>query len=125
MRAAARRGHDVKKPDKTTSDSKSETPQDKTALMLKKDAAAPGVIPRTDIGAGDGAKAAATGGEIRPIESTLLGDKTGQNPPAGKKPARNRAAAEPKDAPKEARPAPVQDTPAPVPARPRRPHGPR
>lgn len=102
----------MKKPDKTTSESQSETPRDKSPLMLKKDAAEPGVIPRTEIGAGDGTKAAAVGGEIRPMESTLVGDKTDQQPPAKRKPAKARAETAPKDAPSE----PVRDTANPVPA---------
>ncbi|WEF25015.1 hypothetical protein [Paracoccus sp. S3-43] len=119
----------MKKPDKTESDSHSETPQDKTPLMLKKDAAEPGVIAQSGIGAGDGASAAPAGGEIKPIESTLLGDKTGQNPAAARKsaakpadqPAQDKAAAVAKDAPKEAPPkdvppAPMRETAAPAPA---------
>lgn len=98
----------MKKPDKTKSDSHSETPQDKTPLMLKKDAADPGVIARSPIGAGDGSSAAATGGEIKPIESTLLGDKTGQNPAAARKaadkPGKDKTPAGAKDAPKDAPP---------------------
>lgn len=104
----------MKKPDKTRSDSKSETPQDKTPLMLKKDAAEPGVIALTDIGAGDGAKAAAAGGEIKPVESTLLGDGAGQNPPARRKPAKDRAEPAPKDAPQDIPAEPVRETSAPV-----------
>ena len=117
MRAAARRGYHVKKPDKTTSDSKSETPQDKTPLMPKKDAATPGVIAQADIGAGDGRAASAQGGEMKPVESTLLGDKTGQHPPAARKPD----AAGSDDPPKAAMPEPAPcdipvQTPAPAPA---------
>ncbi|MTD99861.1 hypothetical protein GIY56_06155 [Paracoccus sp. YIM 132242] len=76
----------MKKPDKTKSSSLSETSRDTTPLMLKKEAAEPGIIAQTDIGAGDGSAAAATGAEIRPVESTLLGDGTDQHPPAARKP---------------------------------------
>jgi hypothetical protein len=93
----------VKKPDKTTSDSKSETPQDKTPLMPKKDAATPGVIAQTDIGAGNGRAASAQGAEMKPVESTLLGDKTGQHPPA----ARKSDLVEPDGIPKAAMPDPA------------------
>ncbi|WP_207100714.1 COG4223 family protein [Paracoccus shandongensis] len=53
--------------------------------MLKKDAAEPGVIAQAETGPGDGSAAMATGGEITPIESTLLGDGTGQHPAAERK----------------------------------------
>ena len=102
----------MKKPDKTTSESQSETPRDQTPLMLKKDAAEPGVIARTEIGPGDGTKAAATGGEIKPIESSLVGDKAGQHPPAKSKPVKDRPEPGPKDAPSE----PIRDTATAVPA---------
>lgn len=80
--------------------------------MPKKEAAQPGVIAQADIGPGEGTAAAATGGEIKPIESTLLGDGTGQHPAADRKPA-----ARPGDAPKDA-PAQtaLRDTPATTPA---------
>ena len=92
----------MKKPDKTSSPGKSETSRAKTPLMLKKDAADPGVIAQADIGSGDGTAAMATGGEIRPIESTLLGDGAGQNPAAERKAARGKSEAKPKAAPKDA-----------------------
>ena len=105
----------MKKPDKTASSSATETSRDKTPLMLKKEAAEPGVIAQADIGAGEGAKAAPTGGEVTSIESTLLGDKAGQNPPARRKPAKDRAETAPQAAPKDAAaPEPVRDT-APIP----------
>lgn len=80
--------------------------------MLKKEAAEPGVIAQADTGPGDGAGAMATGGEIKPIGSSLLGDGTGQHPAAERK-----ADAGPADAPKDApaRPA-LRDAPAPAPA---------
>ena len=86
----------MKKPDKTKNTSTSATPQDDTPLMPKKDAAAPAVISATDIGSGDGKKAAALGGEIKSIDSTLLGDKTGQSPAAERKPAQDQVPADAK-----------------------------
>lgn len=95
----------MKKPDETKRSSKSETSRDQTPLMLKKDAAEPGVIAQSDIGAGDGKAAAATGGTIEPIASTLVGDGAGQNP-----------AAEPKTDPVPDLVTPVVATEKPVPA---------
>lgn len=102
--------------------------RDQTPLMLKKEAAEPGVIAQADTGPGDGAAAMATGGEIRPIESTLLGDGAGQHPAAERKADSGTSGAKPKKAPKDAlkdapketpRDVPVQaaltDTPAPAP----------
>ena len=87
----------MKKPDKTSSSSRTEVSRDQTPLMLKKEAAEPGVIAQADTGPGDGAGAMATGGEIKPIGSSLLGDGTGQHPAAERK-----ADAGPADAPKDA-----------------------
>ncbi|MCZ0960381.1 COG4223 family protein [Paracoccus benzoatiresistens] len=70
--------------------------------MLKKEAAEPGVIAQAETGPGDGTAAMPTGGEIKPIESSLLGDGTGQNPAAERKAARGKSEAKPKEAPKEA-----------------------
>lgn len=109
----------MKKPDKTASSSATETSRDKTPLMLKKEAAEPGVIAQAQIGAGEGAKAAPTGGKVTPIESTLLGDKTGQNPPASRKAAKDSAGTGPQAAPKDAAAQPVRDAaavPGPAPA---------
>ncbi|WP_295048175.1 hypothetical protein [uncultured Paracoccus sp.] len=100
----------MKQPDNITSDSNSETPQDKTPPAPKKAAAEPGVIARADIGAGDGMAAAAAGGEIGPVQSTLLGDKTGQNPAAARKPAKDPAKAPPKDKAAAAKDAPKDKT---------------
>ncbi|SNR23298.1 hypothetical protein EYF88_02425 [Paracoccus sediminis] len=72
----------MKKPDKTKSTGASDTAQDTAPLMLKKDAADPGVIARTDIGVGDGSAAVPKASGVKPVESTLLGDAAGQNPPA-------------------------------------------
>ena len=59
--------------------------------MLKKNAAAPGVIGHSDTGPGDGDAIAAAlpgaGAEIGPIDSTLLGDGRGQAPAAEPKAA--------------------------------------
>lgn len=93
----------MKKPDQTRSPGTSETSRDQAPLILKKEAAEPGVIGTTDTGPGDGAAAAATGGETRPIGSTLVGDATGQHPAAERKP--DIAEAGPKDA--------SEDTPGP------------
>jgi hypothetical protein len=113
----------VKKPDKTKNTSTSATPQDDTPLMPKKDAAAPGVITATDIGTGDGKKAAALGGEIKPIDSTLLGDKTGQSPAAERKPAQDQGPADAKvekgkvaEAKADAKPGSASEKPTSVPS---------
>ncbi len=113
----------MKKPDKTKNTSTSATPQDDTPLMPKKDAAAPGVIAATDIGSSDGTKAAALGGEIKPVDSTLLGDKTGQSPAAERKPAQDQGPADAKvekakaaEAKADAKPGPASEKPTSVPS---------
>lgn len=76
----------MKKPDKTKSPEKAETADQPTQPSpARKAAADPGVIASAPIPPGDGRAAAATGGEIAPVKSTLLGDGTGQNPPARRK----------------------------------------
>lgn len=73
------------KPKKSNSTTKSETSQAETpSEETKKDAADPGVIAHEDIGEGSGASAQETGGEIKPIESTLVGDG-GDGLPAAEK----------------------------------------
>ncbi|MDO5647217.1 COG4223 family protein [Paracoccus sp. (in: a-proteobacteria)] len=85
----------------------------------RKPAAAPGIIAKTDIGAGDGKAAAQSGGDMKYAESTLVGDGTNGRPAAQPKPAKDAApAAEPAPAAKaepEPKPAQTQTTaPAPV-----------
>lgn len=75
----------MKKPDETKNPSPPKKSRDEASLMPKKEAAEPGVIGQADIGSGDGTTAAATGGEIKPIDSTLLGDGAGQKPAAERK----------------------------------------
>lgn len=78
----------MKKPDKTIRPEKAET-ADQTAQPStpRKAAADPGVIASSPIPPGDGAAAAASAGEVKTVKSTLLGDGTGQHPPAARKPA--------------------------------------
>lgn len=78
----------MKKPDKTIRPEKAET-ADQTAQPStpRKAAADPGVIASSPIPPGDGAAAAASAGEVKTVKSTLLGDGTGQHPPATRKPA--------------------------------------
>ncbi|MDQ1901134.1 hypothetical protein RAH32_11840 [Paracoccus sp. WLY502] len=75
--------------------------------MLKKNPAEPGIIAQTDIAPGEPAAPAGSGTEIRPVESTLLGDGTDQHPPAARK-----AQDAPEDKPAEpvVRDAPALDT---------------
>ena len=73
----------MKKPDKTKRpDDIETTDQPAPPSPSRKAAADPGVIASAPIPPGDGSAAAATGAEIAPVKSTLLGDATGQNPPA-------------------------------------------
>lgn len=65
--------------------------QPKETLKLKKEAAEPGVISTTDTGAGKGDSAAARGGKISTVDSSLVGES-----------GAGRSAAEPKPAPKQA-----------------------
>ncbi|MFC3166815.1 COG4223 family protein [Paracoccus fontiphilus] len=106
----------MKKPDKTSSAGKAESSREQTPLMLKKEPADPGVIASTDAGEGTGA-AAATEAEIKPIDSTLLGDAAGQHPAAERKTDAGTRDTGPKGAPGDAAPeAILRDTPASGPA---------
>jgi hypothetical protein len=98
----------VKKPNKTRSSSPSETAQDTPPPVPKKNPAEPGIIAQTDIAAGEPAASLGAGTDIRPVESTLLGDGTDQHPPAARK-----TKAKAKDAPADtpAEPA-MRDAPA-------------
>lgn len=61
----------------------------------KRQAAKPGTVKAKDVGSGDGAPAAATGGEIAAAESTLVGDAGTGRPAAKAKTATSSAAATP------------------------------
>ncbi|WP_103173349.1 COG4223 family protein [Paracoccus sp. SY] len=76
--------------------------------MPKKNPAEPGIIAQTDIAAGEPAAALGAATDIRPVESTLLGDGTDQHPPAARK-TKAKAKDAPADTPAEAamRDAPV------------------
>lgn len=62
-------------------------------LKLKKQAAAPGVIAATDVGTGKGEAAAMRGGEVKPVESTLLGKAEAGRPAAMPKSGADKAQA--------------------------------
>lgn len=55
------------------------------AKAVRKDAAAPGVIASRDVGQGTGAGAAITGSDIRPADSSLLGQASKDRPAAAPK----------------------------------------
>lgn len=89
------RGQNVKKPDdtKTASDDTSAASgkpakaAGKATESRKKPAAAPGTLASSDVGSGDGAAAAASGGAIQPVESTLVGEGGAGRPAAAPKSA--------------------------------------
>lgn len=88
----------MKKPD-----SKTNTPTSaKPGEAEKKPAAKSAAVKSTPVKAGDAAKAAASGGEVKPVDSALLGDKKKPDAAAEKKPAASS-------------PAPSSDTTAPTP----------
>lgn len=76
---------EVRMPEPQASEPRSPGPQSPEPSAPRKAAAEPGAIASAPIPPGDGAMAAATGAEVRPVKSTLLGDATGQHPPAARK----------------------------------------
>lgn len=97
------------------------SPQPKAASAddqtVRKDAAAPGVIESRDVGQGTGAGAAITGSDIKPADSSLLGQASKDRPAAapkakGDSPSSNVPPVEKVAAAASAQPKPSQPSPA-------------
>lgn len=73
--------------DSAASSTKAEKTAAKHSETGKKAAAAPGTLKVADTGPGDGKEAAAGGGEVQPVDSTLLGKSGSGRPPAAAKTA--------------------------------------
>ncbi|MFV0385625.1 hypothetical protein [Paracoccus sp. (in: a-proteobacteria)] len=105
------------KPSKSST--KSETSKDlvpEDSPQAKKEPAKPDVIATADSGAGTGKSVAATGGEVKPAESTLVGKAENGIPAAEVRPAKAGAGAESakSDKPEPAKPEPAKDGTKPV-----------
>lgn len=79
--------NDVTKPTKNKPATKSETARSDDPTPTRKDAAEPGAIQTRDIGPGSGEGAMAKGGDIHPIDSTLVGQSNSGRPAAEPKAA--------------------------------------
>lgn len=89
-RGRSLRGQDVTNPDQTKASDEAGQAAG-TGNAEKKTAAQPGVIATSDVGTGRGDAAMARGGEIRPVDSSLLGQSAEDRPAAAPKGAGDKA----------------------------------